>query len=143
MARVFAAVVFLDQLTKFLADTFLTVKVYNSGISFGFFDVGVEGLVSQKILTTVLVLVGVCVWRLTSDLQKKYPVTMGLFLGGAASNLIDRIVRGEVFDWIPLPLTPYYNNLADYAISFALILFFLQTIRELLSARSTAKEKLL
>jgi signal peptidase II len=48
-------------------------------------------------------------------------VTLGLLLGGALGNLVDRVLRapgplrGHVVDWIQLPHWPVFN-LADSAI---------------------------
>ena len=44
----------------------------------------------------------------------------GLLLGGAAGNLIDRLDRGYVTDFIDLPLWPAFN-LADMAITFGVL----------------------
>jgi signal peptidase II len=50
-----------------------------------------------------------------------WAISLGLLLGGATGNLVDRIVRapaplqGHVVDWIELPHWPVFN-LADSAI---------------------------
>jgi signal peptidase II len=43
-------------------------------------------------------------------------VGIGLMLGGAAGNLIDRIARGRVTDWIEFPNFPAFN-VADSSIN--------------------------
>jgi lipoprotein signal peptidase len=63
-----------------------------------------------------------------------WAVTLGLLLGGAVGNLIDRIFRapapfeGHVVDWIQLPHWPVFN-LADSAITCAGVLFVLLALR--------------
>jgi signal peptidase II len=44
----------------------------------------------------------------------------GLLLGGAAGNLIDRLDRGYVTDFIDLPAWPAFN-LADMSITFGVL----------------------
>jgi signal peptidase II len=63
-----------------------------------------------------------------------WAITLGLLLGGAAGNLIDRIFRapglfqGHVVDWIELPHWPVFN-LADSAIVCAGVLVVLLALR--------------
>jgi signal peptidase II len=66
-----------------------------------------------------------------------WAVTLGLLLGGATGNLVDRIFRapapfqGHVVDWIQLPHWPVFN-LADSAIvcaGFLVVLLALRGIR--------------
>ncbi len=63
-----------------------------------------------------------------------WAVTLGLLLGGAAGNLLDRIFRapgpfqGHVVDWIELPHWPVFN-LADSCIVCAGVLVVLLALR--------------
>ena len=63
-----------------------------------------------------------------------WAVTLGLLLGGAAGNLLDRIFRapgafqGDVVDWIELPHWPVFN-LADSCIVCAGVLVVLLALR--------------
>ncbi len=63
-----------------------------------------------------------------------WAITLGLLLGGATGNLVDRIFRapgpfrGEVVDWIQLPHWPVFN-LADSAIVCGGILAVLLSAR--------------
>ena len=55
-------------------------------------------------------------------------VALGLLLGGAIGNLIDRLTFGYVFDWVDMGIGDwrwYTFNVADAAISTALLLFLL------------------
>jgi len=52
-------------------------------------------------------------------------LTLGLLLGGAVGNLIDRVVRGYVIDFVDMgigTLRFYTFNVADSAISVAIAL---------------------
>jgi signal peptidase II len=63
-----------------------------------------------------------------------WAITLGLLLGGATGNLLDRIFRapgpfqGHVVDWIELPHWPVFN-LADSSIVCAGVLFVLLALR--------------
>jgi signal peptidase II len=63
-----------------------------------------------------------------------WAITLGLLLGGATGNLIDRIfrapgfLRGDVIDWIQLPHWPVFN-LADSSIVCAGVLVVLLSMR--------------
>ena len=63
-----------------------------------------------------------------------WAITLGLLLGGATGNLIDRIfrapgfLRGDVVDWIQLPHWPVFN-IADSCIVCAGVLVVLLALR--------------
>jgi signal peptidase II len=63
-----------------------------------------------------------------------WAITLGLLLGGATGNLIDRIFRapglfrGDVIDWIELPHWPVFN-IADSSIVCAGVLVVLLSMR--------------
>lgn len=53
--------------------------------------------------------------------RRRSPVGVGLSLGGGLSNLLERLRRGSVYDYIQFPKAPgrlkrYVFNLADFAI---------------------------
>jgi lipoprotein signal peptidase len=91
---------------------------------------------SMTIVFTV-VAVGVIVYILRAARNLRsigWAVTLGLLLGGATGNLIDRIFRapapfqGHVVDWIELPHWPVFN-LADSSIVCAGVLVVLLALR--------------
>jgi signal peptidase II len=52
-------------------------------------------------------------------------VALGLLLGGAIGNLIDRLTLGHVTDWVDMGIGTwrwYTFNVADAAISIALVI---------------------
>ncbi len=88
----------------------------NSGAAFGI------GAGATILFTLVAVVVVVVIARTASRLcSLPWAITLGLLLGGALGNLIDRLLRdpgplrGRVVDWIQLPHWPVFN-LADSAI---------------------------
>ncbi|MHB8452855.1 MAG: signal peptidase II, partial [Mycobacteriales bacterium] len=65
-----------------------------------------------------------------------WAVSLGLLLGGAAGNLVDRLLRspgpfrGQVVDWIDVRIWPVFN-LADSAITIGGLLAVLLAVRGL------------
>jgi signal peptidase II len=91
---------------------------------------------SMTILFTLIAL-GVVVYILRTARNLRsigWAITLGLLLGGAMGNLLDRIFRapglfqGHVVDWIELPDWPVFN-LADSAIVCAGVLVVLLALR--------------
>jgi signal peptidase II len=94
------------------------VMVWNRGISYGLFqqdgDLGRYGLVALSIVAAV----GLGIWLLRSQ-TILVAVALGLLIGGALGNAVDRTLYGAVADFVLLywiPFFPYVFNLADSAI---------------------------
>jgi signal peptidase II len=80
------------------------------------------GTGATVLFTAVAVVVAVVIVRQARRLvSRSWAVTLGLLLGGAFGNLVDRMLRspgplrGHVVDWIELPHWPVFN-IADAAI---------------------------
>jgi signal peptidase II len=133
-----AAIVIVDQLTKAWLVSFLgpgertnvvgeylrLVHSQNSGALFGLFkdQALLFGLVS-------LVVIGLIVWfHGSSGRNTILSVALGLLLGGAIGNMIDRFRLGYVIDWVDAgigDLRFYTFNVADSAITCAILLLLL------------------
>jgi lipoprotein signal peptidase len=99
-----------DQVSKFFASQ-AEVVTLNSGVSLGLFSnfpVWTWGVV----IILLCVLIGRIFWKT----GQRFPFWGGVFIGGIASNLIDRVFFDGVRDFLPLPMLNLRNNLADYAI---------------------------
>jgi signal peptidase II len=107
--------------------------VSNAGAAFGLFSdtpsawkTGVLIFVSAALLATVVSFV----WR-THRLQWEAGVGLALILGGASSNLLDRVRMGRVVDFLDLYFRSYHwytFNLADSAIVVGACFLILQVI---------------
>lgn len=119
------AVAGLDQATKALALAWLTpgetVDVFfgielnlvrNTGIAFGALAGAGDGLIVAVTVVAVVALVGFFAARVTRPMLW---LPVGMVLGGAAGNLIDRGRTGAVVDFIDPTFWPAFN-LADTAI---------------------------
>ena len=100
----------------------------NSGALFGLFkdNAVMFGLVS-------IVVVGlIVVYHARSAASPYLTVTLGLLLGGAIGNMIDRLLLGYVVDFVDVGIGPtrfYTFNVADSAISVAILLLFVAAVR--------------
>jgi signal peptidase II len=99
---------------------FNLVMVWNPGISLGLFPASsVEGTVF--LATFQMIAVGVLGWWLWFVRKRTLAIGLGLVIGGALGNLIDRLVYGRVADFFHLfgfGYDFYVFNVADAAITF-------------------------
>ena len=97
------------------------VHWYNSGAAFGMFQNG-------NLVFTVLafIVIGAIIYYYpqaeTNDWTLK--LAMGLQLGGAAGNLVDRLLMGKVTDFISVGAFPVFN-IADASISVGVAVLLL------------------
>jgi len=94
------------------------VYLRNPGISYSMFEL--KGSAGQVILTAIAVIVsvGIVLW-LTRAANRLTAIALGLVLGGASGNAIDRPLMGGVVDFVSLHAGGFYwyvFNLADVAI---------------------------
>jgi signal peptidase II len=123
------AVVAVDQLTKWWAvstlddrniDLFWTLRLnlsYNTGMAFG------QGRGMGPIIGVLaMVIIVALLLSLRRGSSRLIDVSMGLVIGGAAGNLIDRVVRdpgwlrGAVIDFVDFQWFPIFN-VADMGIT--------------------------
>ena len=101
-----------------VAPLFDLTLVWNRGISYGLLqqheDWGRYGLVALSLAAAI----GLSAWlRRTQALLPA--IALGLLIGGAIGNAVDRLVHGAVADFVLLywiPVFPYVFNVADSAI---------------------------
>lgn len=119
------SVIALDQLIKYLVKSsmpdwgwhFLSLHlVTNTGAGFGILRDQNHWLT----LISALVALAVMVFYRKLELEKLPQFLWGLFLGGVVGNLIDRLLRGYVIDFIDLSFWPAFN-VADAAITVAVV----------------------
>ncbi len=93
--------------------------VKNTGISFGLF----EGSNLVMIFMTLAIIAGGCLLMRGMKLSGLAPVSLGLILGGAVGNLIDRVLYGHVIDMLDFTWIDFYVfNIADAAVVCGAIL---------------------
>ena len=98
------------------------ILIWNTGISYGLFpqdgDFGQWALLAVKVIAVLLL----WVWLARAE-TRLTAVALGLIIGGAVGNAVDRLLHGAVADFVLLHLTTatwsvtwYVFNLADVAI---------------------------
>jgi lipoprotein signal peptidase len=108
---------------------------YNQGISFGWFD-GLPREATMVLIVLITMLLVFLLRRALRDAWEAYPYLVILFGAGGTSNLLDRLLFGGVRDWLLIPYTGVYNNLADWYIFVAIVGLLLVELRD--STRSRA-----
>ena len=92
--------------------------VWNRGISYGLFaDYGSVGRI-LLIVFSLLAVIGFLIWLARAE-SRLLALSIGLIIGGALGNVIDRVLYGAVADFVSLHGFGYYwyvFNLADAAI---------------------------
>src|SRR3989338_10470044 len=115
----------VDQLTKILVVVkktdwslgFLSIHfVQNTGAGFGI----LKGQMAVLAIISAVVVMGVIYFYHKIPKETWAQLLFGLFLGGVAGNLIDRIFRQYVVDFIDVGFWPVFN-VADMAISVSVI----------------------
>lgn len=121
------------------------VHWYNSGAAFGLFQEG-------NLIFTILafIVIGAIVYyypRVEGD-DWTLKLAMGLQLGGALGNLIDRLTMGRVTDFISIGVFPVFN-IADASISVGVAVLLLgiwlkereEKLKAAMAAMEPAKER--
>jgi signal peptidase II len=103
--------------------------VWNKGISYGLFNNNGQG-----ILVVVMLFVCAVLWIWLCRSHRPVTVAaLGLVIGGALGNALDRLTRGAVADFFQLhwgDWTWYVFNLADVAIVAGVALLLYESFRE-------------
>ncbi|MFH0913575.1 MAG: signal peptidase II [Candidatus Omnitrophota bacterium] len=127
------SILFLDQLTKLLVTKNLLLNqslpviqgifhitlIYNRGAAFGILKDQARLFIFVSLFAVVLILA-----VLKKNKYRKcsfYNISLSLILAGALGNLIDRLIRGHIVDFLDFRIWPVFN-LADSAITVGAIL---------------------
>ncbi|MDP6390284.1 MAG: signal peptidase II [Alphaproteobacteria bacterium] len=136
--RIAAAVILLDQATKWLVlevvmapprsipvtDFFNIVMVWNRGVSFGLFDNDSMWTPVLLSLLAVGITIVLMVWLRRAE-GRWLALGLGMVIGGAVGNVIDRAVWRAVFDFLDFHVAGYHwpaFNVADSAITVGVVL---------------------
>ncbi len=134
----------VDQISKYIVFSFTTdttvipgllkiVHAKNKGVAFGLFN-RIEGGNIILIIISV-VTIGVLFFLFIHYCRNKLwgGISLGLILGGAISNLVDRVGLGYVRDFIDIHVKNFKwptFNLADVAICAGIAVLIIALIRE-------------
>ncbi len=131
-------VVIADQLIKasvkstvdlgeqiYLAPGLELVHTRNSGIAFGL----LSGRGMVIVVVGLIALIGLAIYLAVRSSSRIAWISFGLLLGGAVSNLEDRVAYGAVTDYIDPVLWPAFN-LADVAIVIGVFGVLLEAMQQ-------------
>ncbi len=125
-AKLFAiSALYPGQSIKVLPGVFHITLVFNKGAAFGLLRD--RAAVFVIISTFVVTLIILFAWK-HKGLRALLAVSLGLILGGALGNLVDRMTFGYVIDFFDFRIWPVFN-VADSAISIGVILLAASTLR--------------
>lgn len=134
--------IIIDQLIKFLVSSnmligesfviinnfFKIIYIQNKGAAFGLF--------SNNFILLILITI-VLIWYLIKEIKsninnKVSIISFSLLISGALGNLLDRIIRGFVVDYISFTLFNHEMavfNFADMCITFGVIMLIYIVVR--------------
>jgi signal peptidase II len=131
-------VVVLDQVAKAVVEANLVpgeqvdvlgpltlTLAHNRGVAFGLASNGGEALIALTVVA--LIFVGVLFAR--DPARRGMSIAVGLLVGGALGNLVDRVRAGEVTDYVDVLSWPPFN-LADVSITLGVVALALVYMRE-------------
>jgi signal peptidase II len=135
------AMFILDQFTKFLVDKFVDygsciniipffnffniTNVRNTGITFGMFKG--NNLLFSLLVFLFLIIISLWLYKNWIKIHKTQKYAFCLIISGGLGNLIDRLLRNEVVDFLDFGINylrwPSFN-IADSCIFVAMVLIF-------------------
>ena len=154
VSLIIIGLVLLDQISKFivvnnfsLGESLILIKnflkftyIRNTGISFGI----LSNQVFLIVVFTLMIIVFVIKELINNRNQKLIVVSSILILSGAFGNLIDRVFRGYVIDFISFTLFKREMaifNIADIFITFGVLLYIYIIVMEGKNERISSRRK--
>ncbi|MES2033199.1 MAG: signal peptidase II [Pseudomonadota bacterium] len=109
---------------------FHLTMVWNQGVSFGLFRGEADWVRWALAAFSLIVAIVLGVWARKVD-RPLLGIAIGLVMGGAIGNLIDRVRFGAVADFLDFKALhfPWVFNVADSAITVGVVLLLLDSLR--------------
>ena len=142
---IFLIIVLIDQITKFyiasnfelyqsieiIRGFFNITYIRNSGVAFGMFS-NLKGSFIQIIFIAIYIIAIISILILYRETHGYSHIALSLIFSGAIGNLIDRIFRGEVVDFMDFHWQNYHwpaFNVADSCITVGVGLLMITLVR--------------
>ena len=106
--------------------------VRNTGVSFGFLQAQHDLVRWLLTVFSIVVAIVLAVW-VRRAVRPLFAIAVGLVIGGAVGNVIDRIRFGSVVDFVDVSrigFFPWVFNVADSAITVGICLLLLDMLRQ-------------
>ncbi len=117
--------------------------VWNRGVSFGL--LASDGIGRWLLSLFSLIVAAALIWWARSSTRPRLSIALGLLIGGAIGNAIDRIRFGAVVDFLDFSglMFPWVFNIADAAITIGVILLLADTFltKDTVTVGSDAENK--
>lgn len=117
---------FTEDVVVIPNDIFTITKVNNEGIAFG---LNKQNLGNIGLSIIILVVIFNYIISQKDKMTKSVIIFLSFIIAGGISNVIDRILRGAVFDFIKIGNFPVFN-LADICIVCGWLLFAIHFIKD-------------
>ena len=141
---IFLIIVLIDQITKFyiasnfelyqsieiIRGFFNITYIRNSGVAFGMFS-NLKGSFIQIVFIAIYIIAIISILILYRETHGYSHIALSLIFSGAIGNLIDRIFRGEVVDFMDFHWQNYHwpaFNVADSCITVGVGLLMISII---------------
>ena len=115
----------------------------NHGISLGLLPATSDTMRWLLVLGTSIIAI-IVAWWITRERNRGDQVALGMVLGGALGNILDRVRHGYVVDFADLhfgSIRPFFIfNVADAAISIGVVILLLRAFVAWLAERNEVKE---
>ena len=149
------SVIVLDQLSKYWILSVLRLpeyathevawplqftRIWNQGVSFGLLQAG-QGLIRWGLVVFSVAVAGLLIAWARNQARLTTALGLGLVIGGALGNAIDRARFGAVVDFIDvqrLGFFPWIFNIADAGITLGVILLLFDSLKPERKAASEA-----
>jgi signal peptidase II len=109
---------------------------FNTGVSFGMFANDANTFRLPLIVLTLVIIIALVVMAMRATALER--VAFSAIIGGAAGNLVDRVWRGRVTDFIDVHVADWHwpaFNLADTAISLGVMTLLWVSLRAVRSTK--------
>ncbi|MCP5095327.1 MAG: signal peptidase II [Chloroflexi bacterium] len=125
LSKLWAADYFAEHGSVEINQFFILRQTYNEGVAFGMFH-GVGPVVGWL---SLIVIIGLFVFLIRRP-EEEWLVCagLGLYIGGALGNMVDRIFAGRVLDFIESPLRWGIFNVADLAVNIGMVIILVGTV---------------
>ena len=136
-------VIVLDQVSKYavldwlgeriavnICDFFNIVRAWNTGVSFSMFN-NYGSLGAYVLSAAAIIIVLMLFYWLKNEKNKLSQTALGLIMGGALGNVIDRLRFGAVFDFLDFHISESHwpaFNVADSCICIGATIIVLQAL---------------
>lgn len=142
--------IFIDQLSKFMiinnfdvntgksiiSSFFSIVYIRNTGAAWGFFS---NGTIALAILSIVFLIFIIKYILDLKEINKIDTFSYGLLIGGIIGNLIDRLIRNYVVDFLSFKFFSYSFPVFNIADCFIVVSIILICVMYLLNSREVER----